>query len=288
MSWETFFWGKDQGYQYRRFSNIRVDYQNIVVYRWIAISIMTFWLIVGFFYDRPFGQFIYMTTWGSYFSYIALILNKIATDDQINNPGETSGVMFRRWRIAVWWFEMALSFDVMITIMYWGFVRDHSTGHDLNFYYDIFIHILPLVFNLIEFFLVRWKFRLQHFVPIVVVGIIYGTFNYLYVTITGRLIYDILNWDPVYISFLLIVGLFFLWLIVFYIFLRITLAHNVSQKSEFLMDMQMNNIYQFIQPQNLELGNPRYNQNMQSTYVPLKSSRSNRPTPLMVYVPKEF
>lgn len=289
MSWETFFWGDDQGYQLRRFTNTRVSYHNIQLYRYIAIGILTFSLILGFFYDKPFAQFIYMTTWGSYFSFVSLIFNVVATDDQYKHPGRVDGIIFWRWRTAVWFHEMALSFDVMITIMYWGFVRSSQLDNDVYYYYDIFIHILPLVFNLIDFILVRWKFRLQHFVTLVIVGVLYGIFNFTYVKITGEVIYSILSWDPVWQSMLLIVGLAALCSMTFWIFYRITIIYNLPSNQNYLFypgGVEPHNY--FLQGLDVEFGNTKPMKSVQSTFTPFVAKPNWSKTPVICYVPKDY
>lgn len=185
-----------------------------------------------FLYGTPFEQFIYMTTWGAYFCFFSLLLNFIATEDQKKNPGAVTGWKFWIWRNAIWLFEMTLGFDVMITIMYWGFERKYSPTRDFDFdyYYNFFIHIFPLVFNLIDFLSSNWWFRLQHLITPFIVGITYGIFNYIYVDITGKPVYDILPWDPVWKSLLLIVFIAVLVSSTFYIFLRYTVIFNGNQE----------------------------------------------------------
>ena len=183
-----------------------------------------------FTYGPLFEQFIYMTTWGSYFCFFSLLLNFIATEDQKKHPGTVFGWEFWRWRNAVWLFEMTVSFDVMITIMYWGFEYKYSPDRDLNFFYNTFIHIFPLVFNLFDLFAANWWFRLQHLITPFIVGITYGIFNFIYVDITGKPVYDILTWDPVWKSLLLIVGIAVLVSSTFYLFLKYTIIFNGNEE----------------------------------------------------------
>lgn len=156
MAWEHYFWGTDEGYQYRRFTNSRVSHQNLQFYRYVAIVTLAPWLLAGFVLDQPFGQFAYLTTWAAYFAFASLILNAIATEDQVENPGKVEGMQFWRWRTAIWFFEFSLSFNLMSTLAYWTFLYDHQPHRELNHYYNIFVHTLPVVFSLAEFYMTRW------------------------------------------------------------------------------------------------------------------------------------
>ena len=173
-SFEAFFWGKNQGYSYRRFTSVKINLEILQTIRAVFMLILGTFLVLRFTYGPPLEQFIYMTTWGSYFCFFSLLLNFIATEDQKKHSGTVFGWEFWRWRNAVWLFEMTVSFDVMITIMYWGFEYKYTPDRDFNFYYNIFIHIFPLVFNLFDLFAANWWFRLQHLITPFIVGITYG------------------------------------------------------------------------------------------------------------------
>jgi hypothetical protein len=294
MSFEQYFWGEDQGYQYRRFTNTRAPLAQVQLFRYIAVVILLFWLIVGFFVDEPFGQFIYMTTWGSYLSFFSLLLNIFATDDQVNNPGKVVGWQFWRWRTAVWFFEMALTFDVMITVSYWTLIYSHQPHHKVVEWYTVWIHILPLVSSLIDFYLTRWRFRMQRFVTVLAIGVIYGIFNFTYVRITGEPIYDVLTWESWSDSLLLMFGLLVLLSGTFWAFWRLSFILSLSSKSpasvqfggnfEYLISSNQRNVGEDLLHQfDAELG-----QTLKSTYVPINSNQLVKKKPIMVYVPKDY
>ena len=67
MSIESYLWGINQGYEYRRFTMTRIHLGYVTAFRTFAIIVMTFWLAIRFTYGELFDQFKYFTTWGSYF-----------------------------------------------------------------------------------------------------------------------------------------------------------------------------------------------------------------------------
>ena len=109
MSFEDFFWGPGQGYFYRTFDKLKVDFRTVQNIRVLGILVITFWLIIGLYYSGDGSlHYCYLTTWGGYFTLISLILNYIAAWDQRSNPGPVSGPMFYVWRTSVWFFELTL------------------------------------------------------------------------------------------------------------------------------------------------------------------------------------
>ena len=204
MSFEDFFWGPDQGYFYRTFDKLKVDLKTIQNTRVLGILVIIFWLIIGLYYSGDGSlHYCYLTTWGGYFTLISLILNYIAAWDQRSNPGPVSGPMFYVWRTSVWFFELTLVFNVIITIIYWAFLTDDYSGDDpLRYWYGVFIHTMPLLFTMTDYLMQKWKFRSAHFLPMTITGVLYMFVNYEATIESGKPLYPIIVWDPIWESLL--------------------------------------------------------------------------------------
>lgn len=119
-------------------------------------------------------------------------------------------------------------------------------------------------------------------------GIIYGIFNYLYVRGTGTVVYDVLDWDPITDSLLLIFGLMFLCSIAFYIFLKISRAYNAPKSSTYEQSSGgVDDLYQFIEATDIEFEKkPAVSAKRNSVYVPLSTSQKTKVAPMFVYMPR--
>ena len=62
--------------------------------------------------------FEYLTTWGAWIAMISFILILISARDQNMYPNENSKSLF--WKVALIVFEIALSLEILITILYWA------------------------------------------------------------------------------------------------------------------------------------------------------------------------
>ena len=193
---EDWFWGQDGGKKYRRFDQTWLTYDIIQSFRVVSMFMFTGLLVAGFIYDTGIiDQFIYFTTWISYLSFASLILNYFAAEDQYLHPGEAKGAEKLLWRCALIVSQVALASDFVVTIIFWTLLFNGSFEPTLKFWYEFFIHILPLVFNFIDFSFSKFVWRLQHYFALLALCISYTLFNFFYVKATGSPIYGFLNWE---------------------------------------------------------------------------------------------
>lgn len=224
MSFEEYFWGADQGYQYRRFDKLRVSYYTIQTFRLVGAAVILFWCFIGINFSGDGNAYLcFMTTWGGYFALFQLLLNFFAAHDQKHNPGEVSGWKFTIWRTSVWFTPLSLCFQVVITILYWAFLNaEDSKEIDWRHYYLIFIHSMPFTFTIIEFFMQKMWFRKQHYLATLIATLIYAPVNYIGCQLKGSPLYPILTWDPIWLSIIICIAGFVIFRYIFEGYVKLT------------------------------------------------------------------
>ncbi len=90
---------------------------------------------------------------------------------------------------------MALTFEIVITIVFWTFLFNPDQPVSLAYYYTRLVHSTPLLLLLLEFMANRFLFRLEQLPILLIPGVAYIVVNYGYTKITGNPVYKILTWD---------------------------------------------------------------------------------------------
>ena len=162
-------------------------------------------------------------------------MNQIVTDEQTRYPKQVYGLMFIRWRIAIVLFEVAVACDVVITLIYWLFIFQTPETWELGNYYETAIHILPLSFNLIDFSLIHWRFRSNHYVILMAIHIVYTSFNFGFFYVTGRLIYKIINWNNPVLATIIAFCFLLICLFAFFVLCEITDVYESYRKDRLRM-----------------------------------------------------
>ena len=230
MSFEEYFWGPNQGKEYRRFNQLRVSYNTIHTFRIYTGIILLFMVLAGLKLSGDGGwYYYYMTIWGAHFAFFQMPLNYIAARDQRNRPGDVNGLMFTVWRTSVWFTPLTLTFQIIITFGYWVFLADKFEGDIAQVLFDALVHILPLAFVTADFFMQRWWFRKQQVVATLAVGFLYVIVNYIGTIRKGEPIYYIIPWDPVWISILLCLFLGFIFYLLFIGLVNLTKKINRAE-----------------------------------------------------------
>lgn len=169
MGFEEFFWGQNQGYTYRRFTSLRVPFNTAQIIRLILWHI-GYILVLYSWYDHRQYTMLYMTQWGIHLSWIAFTLIRMASQDQKDYPFRVSGYKFQVWRAAIVVFEVAISFEFIITIVFWTLLWK-PRPLDIGLVFNILNHSVPLISLLIEFYIQRWRFRYTHLVAVAACGV---------------------------------------------------------------------------------------------------------------------
>lgn len=172
---------------------------------------------------------LFLTHWGLHFTFFSLTLTYHATNDQKQNPGKVSGLMFLRWRCAVWMYEVAICAEVVLTTLFWVLLYNPPKEFTPRWAYFLSIHITPVAFLLIDFCMQRWVFRFNHISLVLFMGIVYAVFNYSYVKLSGRYIYPILKWDDTS-SFVLIFAAIVMLCAVFTLLYLFTLVNEKTKE----------------------------------------------------------
>mmetsp|Transcript_31026 Transcript_31026/g.27440 ORF Transcript_31026/g.27440 Transcript_31026/m.27440 type:complete len:266 (+) Transcript_31026:13-810(+) len=230
MNFEQFFWGEDQGHQYRRFDQLRVSYNTIQTFRIIAGAFLLFICTFGIFFSGD-GEWYYffLTIWGAHFALIQMPLDYHAAQDQRYNPGKVTGIKFKIWRMGVWFTPLSICFQIVITVIYWAFLDEDPSDDIKRRLFLILIHTTPFIFVLIEFLMQKWLFRKEHFLATFIVAILYTPVNYFGSTWRGEPLYPIIIWDPVWLSLLIFAGMALVLYLLFIGLVRLTKTVNINE-----------------------------------------------------------
>jgi hypothetical protein len=103
------------------------------------------------------------------------------------------------WKVGVFFFVMTLTFEVVITIIFWTALYsppspDESTFNKAKGAMD---HSMPLLMLLIDFFLNAMIINPYQIIWTILIMVAYGLENLIIVLGTGFIIYPILEWDSI-------------------------------------------------------------------------------------------
>jgi hypothetical protein len=223
MTLETFLWGDNEGYEYRTFDRLRLDFNFVETVRDI-MTLISLFLVIWAWVVNGLDTYLYLTFWGIHLTWLAMYLNRQASFDQQKNPGKTEGLMFLRWRSAVIFFQTALSLELVITPLYFVLLWETpEDGWTLDDYRVFANHSVPIAILLIDFFMQKWIFRFNHvWIPVLFV-LLYGLVNFSHVRIFNFLPYTFLTWDDTYSYVIMLIALVatFLFHTLFYLVSRL-------------------------------------------------------------------
>ena len=132
-------------------------------------------------------------------------------------------------------FEIAISLQLPVTIMYWGF--DYKPGMSTDMLIlTINAHGMPFIFLLIDACMNSFCFPRLHFVFVLVIGFVYGLINVIY-TLKVRPIYDVLDWKS-WVSGMLLAGAL---LLAFTMFLACRALFHRFKKNKFKTEILLLN-----------------------------------------------
>jgi hypothetical protein len=94
-------------------------------------------------------------------------------------------------------FEIAFSHSIVITLTYWTLDIDYfySLTSTYSLFLDVSEHALNSVFMLVELILSRNLFMTAHWYNNVLIGVLYGITNLVYVKVSGQFVYSFLTWE---------------------------------------------------------------------------------------------
>mmetsp|Transcript_33627 Transcript_33627/g.33082 ORF Transcript_33627/g.33082 Transcript_33627/m.33082 type:complete len:245 (-) Transcript_33627:22-756(-) len=196
MTWETYLWGDNGGIEYRNFTSHRVSTDFLQASRDFMSLILFAQLGITWFHDHEY-TLLFLTNWGLHFVYISLRLNYQATNDQITHPGQVTGFRKWRWRLAVIMFQMALTIEIVLSMLFWAFLWNPPQVWNFKEIFNATTHSFPALFLIFDFFVQKWVFRWNHIWFIIFVALFYGIVNFIFVELTGWYIYPILHWDDI-------------------------------------------------------------------------------------------
>ena len=92
-------------------------------------------------------------------------------------------------------FELALTLSFVVTIMYWTVVYNPSRVYtSIDWYLNVCMHSFNMVLMVIELMLGKNVLQGSHVYRIFALGILYGIVNFIYVTVDGSPLYNVLSW----------------------------------------------------------------------------------------------
>jgi hypothetical protein len=98
------------------------------------------------------------------------------------------------WKWSIFFFETSLTFEIIITLFFWGVLFPGLDSHSLSTYID---HIAPIVILTIDYCLNRIPFNLRHLPLSMGLMFIYGIVNMTYTLLSGDPIYKPLTFKNV-------------------------------------------------------------------------------------------
>ena len=141
---------------------------------------------------------IYFTNWGIYFTcatYTFFSIHSIRqyicikSEDELRTEKLNLYSSWVLWKWAVFLYETSLSFEVIITLFFWGVLFDP----DDNDVWDYVDHILPIAILVLDYAMNRVPFIFRHLAVSINIMFIYGLVNLLYTLSTGTPVYPPLN-----------------------------------------------------------------------------------------------
>ena len=225
------FWGKDDGIKYRRFDQSKIDIQTMQYIRMVFIHILSVFLFAGFFFEAgPFKQYLYLQVWTAYLSFASLILNYIATEQQLLYPDRVYGKKLIIWHCALIILEISLPLNITASFGYWVF---NDLGNykkkQLIYWYKVGFHILPFIFGYLDLKLNKFLFRSFHYIVLFCVGVVYTVLNKAWTEITGEPVYLLLNWKDIGVIQMFVGGSFIIFTISYFTIWCKSLRYNKSE-----------------------------------------------------------
>lgn len=201
---ESFMWGHDSGYKYRRFNQLRVGYSIIQSYRAVTVLLLSFWAFWDLYFDayELIHNIATFANWGLFITIWALLFSFIATKKHYNDQSRVTGCELFIWRSALLWFETALVFETATFVSSLAFQLFGDNKYaGMSFLRILCIQYLPLPILLWDFYMQKWLFRSQHVIPLISIVIVYGWVNYFVTIYSGIPVYPtFLEWNPVWFS----------------------------------------------------------------------------------------
>ena len=219
MSFEEYFWGNNEGYEYRRFTYTK-NIKDMQDFRMFSAAVITILNMYGTYMHEGIPTFKFLTSWGAYFVMFSFIFIYIATIDQIEHPRKIEGWRFTLWRVTIILMEISVTVQTLIVLIFWSLLYHPHQPITLNYIYTHLIHSLPYIFILIEFYKCQWVFRWSHIIFVWAFMIFYLFLNLAVTVYTGKPVYPIMTWNDM-LTVVIIISFSVLIILFFYIFYTI-------------------------------------------------------------------
>lgn len=132
-------------------------------------------------------------------------------------------------------FEIAMAFEVVITVVYWGFLFNGFVDA-FTFYLDLNGHGFPIVALIIDFILNSYEFYIRRYLLSLMVAVPYLLINITY-SLLKTPVYGILTWVD-WLSYVLGLGALVMALVAYTIGL---FTYNICCKEKLLIEKIKNN-----------------------------------------------
>jgi hypothetical protein len=156
---------------------------------------------------HPFiNSYKYFTTWGLNMTELYLLLAVSAyilnCFDNPKKEHRNPYACFEMWKWVTIVYQVALTWETVITIVYWSILwsTENHANHSWWYYFwrTALVHILPLVYLLIDYSMNRFYFEESHIWIITGTMVAYGGVNIAVTKITGKPVYGPLSWDSLF------------------------------------------------------------------------------------------
>jgi hypothetical protein len=137
---------------------------------------------IGRFWHLP-NDYKYFTNWGVTMTelYFTTILLSYAVQRCGKEQDRTPYAPCKMWKFVTYLFQTAITWEVIITIVYWALLWPTETHANHGIWYDFkrtcLVHLLPLIYLTVDFILNRIYFEWEQRWIQIIIMVIYGVLN---------------------------------------------------------------------------------------------------------------
>ncbi|KAM3137846.1 hypothetical protein pb186bvf_010089 [Paramecium bursaria] len=138
--------------------------------------------------------FVWLTEWGGFCDYLYFWLVSIENLSYLLNDRKQF-FHDQLWVVTQLIFTIAITLEIPICLMYWGYIFPNEGAHSVNFFLlELNLHAIIIILIIIEFYLNDIIIPRKHGYILIFIAVAYLIVNLSYVLITGLEVYPGINW----------------------------------------------------------------------------------------------
>jgi len=172
-----------------------------MVVRVIEVLLLVFnWIVLICASENIIDEFKYLTIWGMFVTLISVVMSFWFCKDAeekvlLENPNKFLSL----WKWYIFFFELAMSFEVVIAPYFWAFlwsVWDDTKG--IEYLNLILCHSISIAILALEFLCINaLPISLRHYSVIFALCVLYMIDNIIVCKVTGKDVYPGMSWNSV-------------------------------------------------------------------------------------------